>query len=144
MLSVYNECAQPSRGVRPGPETVSKGGEGMDIGMAHQQLYDKIPSFKCKPGCTDCCGPVPFSKWEWDRVSDKRHATPEHIKTLTCPYAVNGRCEIYEQRPLICRLFGAVDAPLMTCPHGCGPVGKLTDEQAREMMRIYTQELIDK
>ena len=116
----------------------------MDIGMAHQQLYDKIPSFKCKPGCTDCCGPVPFSKWEWDRVSDKRHATPEHIKILTCPYAVNGRCEIYEQRPLICRLFGAVDAPLMTCPHGCGPVGKLTDEQAREMMRIYTQELIDK
>lgn len=79
-----------------------------------------------------------------DRVSDKRHATPEHIKTLTCPYAVNGRCEIYEQRPLICRLFGAVDAPLMTCPHGCGPVGKLTDEQAGEMMRIYTQELIDK
>jgi len=116
----------------------------MDVAGKHKQLYDKIPSFKCKPGCADCCGPVPFSRWEWGRVMDKRYAAPAYMKTLTCPYAVDGRCEIYEQRPLICRMFGAVDALLMACPHGCGPARKLTDEQAKEMLRVYVQDLLNR
>lgn len=66
----------------------------------HERLYARIPSFKCKEGCTDCCGPVPFSEWEWSRIKDKRKMD---LATLICPYAVAGRCEIYEQRPLICR-----------------------------------------
>lgn len=27
-------------------------------------------------------------------------------------------CVIYPVRPALCRLFGVVDAPAMTCPHG--------------------------
>lgn len=98
----------------------------------HEKLYSRIPSFKCKEGCMDCCGPVPFSKWEWERVQDKRKAT-----LLSCPYAVGGRCEIYKHRPLICRLFGSVDDPLLECPHGCGPQNKLSREQGAEIMREY-------
>ena len=101
---------------------------------AHERLYEIIPTFQCKPGCTDCCGPVPFSRWEWSRVRDKRTGD---IKTLICPYAVRGRCEIYEKRPLICRLFGAVDEETLRCPHGCGPEKKLTAEEASNIMREY-------
>jgi len=102
----------------------------MNIHDKHQRLYNKIPTFECKPGCTDCCGPVPFSKWEWSRIKDKRNA-----RGLNCPYAVNGRCDIYEQRPLMCRLYGAVET--LQCPYGCGPINKLTDAQAKEILQEY-------
>jgi uncharacterized protein len=108
----------------------------MNIAEKHQQLYDRIPKFECKKNCTDCCGPVPFSKWEWSRVKDKRKGTG-----LTCPYAVNGRCEIYDKRPLICRLFGTVED--LRCPHGQRPKKLLTKEEAYEILIEYS-ELIDK
>lgn len=101
---------------------------------AHERLYKRIPSFQCKPGCTDCCGPVPFSRFEWKRVKDKRKGD---IKTLTCPYAIGGRCEIYAKRPLICRLFGTVNDERLLCPHGCGPEKKLTAKEADEIMQDY-------
>lgn len=104
----------------------------MNAKKMHKRLYKKIPAFKCKEGCTDCCGPVPFSNWEWEQIEDKRKAT-----TLTCPYAVGGKCEIYGQRPLICRLFGAVDDERLRCPHGCGPEKKLSQRQAEEIMKEY-------
>lgn len=103
-----------------------------------QRLYRDIPAFKCVQGCTDCCGPVPFAKSEWNAVKDKRVASG-----ITCPYAVNGRCEIYDQRPLICRLFGAVDHPIMTCPKGCGPGKKLKNSEARKMITEH-HKLIDR
>lgn len=109
----------------------------MNLKERHELLYSKIPSFGCKPGCTDCCGPIMFSKWEWDQVNDKRQVTLKDIKTLTCPYAVKGKCEIYGQRPLICRLFGAVDTPHLTCPHGCRPLWQITEEQGQEIMNDY-------
>ena len=74
-------------------------------------LRKQIPAFKCKEGCTDCCGPVPFSKWEWAQIKDQRLA-----KGITCPYASGAGCEIYEDKPIICRLMGTV--PKLKCPHG--------------------------
>ncbi len=98
-----------------------------------RKLYERIPSFQCVPGCTDCCGPVPWAKSEWAQVKDKRKA-----KSINCcPYASSAGCDCYEYRPLICRLFGAADHPLLTCPHGCGPKEKLTDSEAREMIRMH-------
>ena len=96
-----------------------------------KKIYAAIPTFDCIPGCTDCCGPVPFSPSEWDRVDHKRQAT-----SLKCPYT-NGGCDIYQFRPLICRLFGAVDSSLLACPHGCAPVFLLPEDTAREFLRIY-------
>ena len=98
----------------------------------HEELYRQIPGFKCKEGSTDCCGPIPFSKWEWDQVKDKRKAM-----SLNCPYSEKGYCEIYEQRPLLCRLFGAVEHENLTCPHGCRPVFKISSRQAEEIMAEY-------
>ena len=97
-------------------------------------FYNKIPAFKCIPGCTDCCGPVPFSKSEWEAIKDKRGW--DINKGIMCPYANSG-CDIYDQRPLICRIFGAADHPMLKCPRGCGPKRKLTAKMARKIMNEY-------
>lgn len=93
----------------------------------HRNLYKKIPSFKCMLGCTDCYGPVPFSEWEWSRIKDKRQA-----KGLKCPYASRQGCEIYEQRPFVCRLYGAIE--ILRCPYGRGPGKLLPDEEAKKVL----------
>lgn len=105
----------------------------VEVEKAHKRLYERIPRFECQPGCTDCCGPVPFSKWEWDQVEDKRTATG-----VSCPYSQNGKCDIYAQRPLMCRLYGTVKGEL-ECPHGCRPEKFLSPEEAREIVGSYIQ-----
>jgi Fe-S-cluster containining protein len=53
----------------------------------------------CPKGCADCCGMVPFSRYEASRV-------PQRVaKGTTCPYLENGRCSVYESRPILCRIF---------------------------------------
>ncbi|MDP1879296.1 MAG: YkgJ family cysteine cluster protein, partial [Actinomycetota bacterium] len=46
------------------------------------------------------------------------------------------KCSVYEVRPAICRLFGAVKGELV-CPHGYAPESSalLSDKQAREILR---------
>ncbi len=69
-----------------------------------KRLRRAIPqTVGCKPGCTECCGPVPFSRWEWMHLRDKRN---EPGPGGMCPYIENGRCAIYSERPIICRAFG--------------------------------------
>lgn len=112
----------------------TKGGRQMQansIAKAHKRLYKKIPGFKCKEGCTDCCGPIPFSRWEWGRIKDKRKAM-----SVSCPYSLNGKCDIYEKRPLICRLYGTVEGEL-ECPHGRKPAKMLTQDEAQRIMKEY-------
>lgn len=94
-------------------------------------LRKQIPTFKCKEGCTDCCGPVVFSRWEWEQIKDQKLATGVH-----CPYASENGCEIYEQRPIICRLMGTV--PKLKCLHGCGPKKMLSKKKELEIMKKYT------
>jgi Fe-S-cluster containining protein len=99
-----------------------------------QKLYDKIPAFHCKDGCTDCCGVIFFSASEWDQVTEKRQAT-----SLDCPYIEKGKCGIYEQRPYICRLFGSTDHPTLSCHHGCKPDRPLTRKECNALTITYKQ-----
>lgn len=91
------------------------------------EIRKKIPTFTCKKGCHDCCGPVPFSKKEWKRVKDKRKAT-----SINCPYIGEKGCDIYEERPMMCRLFGAIED--LRCPHGCRPFYFLSRKEAKEIL----------
>lgn len=51
-----------------------------------------------------------------------------------CPALVADRCSVYEDRPLICRLWGAVES--MPCPHGCEVTpGLLMDAGAQTLIR---------
>lgn len=110
------------------------------IAAAHRVLYGQVPGFDCIPGCHACCGTVTMTAWEWARVDDQRFAAPD---CRTCPYASPEGCAIHPDRPLICRLFGAVDDPRMTCPKGCGPARKLSAQHARNLMRAYQQLVVD-
>ncbi len=103
-------------------------------GRAIRRLRTLIPTFECVPGCRDCCGPIPFSRWEWGQVADKRKAT-----CIECPYSTEQGCAIYEQRPIICRLFGTVDDPMLKCPHGRGPKKPLSAEEGRRIAMEYAR-----
>ncbi len=98
---------------------------------AHRALYAQIPTFACKPGCSDCCGPVPFSAWEVSQMPEpKRFSTGQG-----CPHSTPQGCAIYEQRPLMCRLYGTV--PEMRCPHGCAPDKPLSSAEGRKILKKY-------
>lgn len=86
-----------------------------------EALRQRIPSFTCIVGCHDCCGPVTASAEEVARLPIKTEA--EHadaLENLSCPYLGTHGCEVYGERPLICRLFGTT--PRLLCPNGKRPV----------------------
>ena len=108
----------------------------MDAYEAIKEEWKKIPSFQCKSGCHDCCGVILMSRVEWENIPDiGGYVKAKHPPDLTCRFLGIKDCRIYENRPTICRLFGAVDAVFLTCPHGCAPTFKLTNEQGREISR---------
>ncbi|MHA6491977.1 YkgJ family cysteine cluster protein [Pseudomonas borbori] len=83
-------------------------------------LRRQIPRFDCVPGCHDCCGPVTASSEEMARLPVKSVA--EHDAALAefnCVHLGPKGCEVYDQRPLICRLFGTT--PSLPCPRGRAP-----------------------
>ena len=82
---------------------------------------NNIPSFECVPGCHDCCGPVTASSDEVARLPIKSDAEHEAaLAEFQCPYLGECGCQVYSERPLICRLFGTT--PRMPCPNGKRPV----------------------
>ena len=100
------------------------------VGKIIKSMRKKIPTFKCEEGCTECCGPVLFTKWEWDRIDDKRKAISVH-----CPYIGENGCDIYEDRPILCRLYGTV--PGMKCPKGCRPRKMLSEEKGKDIINTW-------
>ena len=99
--------------------------------QVHRNLYRKIPEFQCKPGCSDCCGPVPVSEYEAKRLGITGFMTPTKPGTLTCAFVgEDGCCTVYEKRPFLCRLFGSAENNKLRCPHGFGPDKKLSCDQA--------------
>ena len=104
----------------------------------HRQVYRGIPTFECKAGCSDCCGPVPVSEWEAERLGIEGPLTPVKPGTMTCAFVKEGGgCEVYDRRPFICRLFGTADEIRLTCRHGCRPKKLLTKEQAAKKTNDY-------
>ncbi|UTW09782.1 YkgJ family cysteine cluster protein [Pseudomonas benzenivorans] len=84
------------------------------------QLRLQIPAFECVPGCHDCCGPVTASSEEMARLPVKGIAAHEAaLADYNCVHLGPNGCEVYDQRPLICRLFGTT--PNLPCPNGRGP-----------------------
>lgn len=103
-----------------------------------------IPSFECKPGCHDCCGPVTTSTEEMARLPVKSIA--EHdaaLEDFNCPYLGKNGCEVYAERPLICRLFGTT--PRLACPNGYRPdqmIDIKIEKKIHDFMRGCRQVLV--
>jgi uncharacterized protein len=111
----------------------------------------EIPAMTCRPGCSDCCGPVPWSPAELARVADAipPQARVEQVRGVTvlldplnplrCPFvSPAGGCAVYDRRPHMCRIFGTAPAePRLRCPHGCRPERPLTPARAGELTARY-------
>ncbi len=78
-------------------------------------------------GCGACCGPVPFPRELWAKISGRvvhpvsaitpfvRETLLVTGETLDCVFLTpDKRCAIYEDRPEVCRLFGMI--PRLPCP----------------------------
>lgn len=97
-----------------------------------EKLREGIPSFECVPGCHDCCGPVTTSSEEMSRLPVKTDA--EHAAALNefnCVHLGPNGCTVYEERPLICRLFGTTTS--MPCPNGRRPDVMVDPEIERQV-----------
>lgn len=70
---------------------------------------------------------------------------PEFTKDMTCDKLKKGRCSIYENRPYVCRAFGATKT--MRCPFGCVPERWIPEELERrhfaELGPLAQQGLLD-
>ena len=82
--------------------------------------------FSCIKGCYDCCGVIPVTKLELDRIHHAlEHKSQGEIKRLesqrrgafTCPLVdtENGLCAVHEDRPEICRMYGLFEG--LACHH---------------------------
>lgn len=109
----------------------------MDIHMVKlerlRQLYASIPSSKCADGCHACCHDlIQMSPEERDNMGGYEF-------TDSCIHLVNGHCEVYERRPLVCRLYGSSE--LLRCVD-CEAEGMLSEADTKKILLIY-KELIN-
>ena len=108
------------------------------------RLREQVPSFACVPGCHDCCGPVTTSSEEMSRLPVKSDAEHEAaLNELNCVHLGPNGCEVYHERPLICRLFGTT--PRLLCPNGMRPVYMIdprTEAEIHQFMANTRQVLV--
>lgn len=115
-----------------------------------RMLYRDIPpTSPCKPGCSDCCGPVPWSEAEIARVAADIPPIAEWIEIMgargllnpltgKCPFASAEGCQVYDRRPFMCRLFAtSIEETRLRCPHGCAPKKPLSGRQAAALTDRY-------
>lgn len=98
----------------------------------------RIPDFECRPGCHDCCGPVTTSSEEMarlPRVSEAAHAAA--LAALSCPHLGENGCQVYLERPLICRLFGTT--PRLACPNGMRPEGMIEPAIEQQIFKFFQE-----
>ena len=120
-------------------------GEIYETGVADslERIYRAVPQVACKGLCSEACGPIDMSDAERRRLAERGVVIPPVGEVLekiisgrppVCPALVDNRCSVYEDRPLICRLWGAVES--MPCEHGCTVTpGLLMDDGARMLIR---------
>lgn len=96
-----------------------------------QKLYDKIPTFRCKEDCTDCC-----DNWiQYAPEEALRCGGFTETAQGCCKLDKKKRCTVYENRPFICRLFASGEP--LPCPHGYGPEHPLTKEETAALLKEY-------
>lgn len=99
------------------------------------EIYELIPKVDCKRRCgADYCGPIGMAPIEAEAIKSAGKSFPTVQESsvngpATCgALSAWGTCLIYEQRPFICRVFGAL--PDLKCNHGCEPERWLTQQEA--------------
>jgi len=103
---------------------------------ALDRLYAQVPSAHCKGLCgPKVCGPIPCTDLEKQRIVEQT-GPKAMLDGPTCPWLdAGGRCTVYAIRPLICRLWGAVDESRMRCMFGCKPDRWVTREESVALLK---------
>lgn len=100
-------------------------------------IYKQIPTVKCKEGCSECCGIVPFLDIEWNKLDNPKK--PWFTGT-TCNFLKDGKCSIYDNRPFMCRLFATCDEePLLRCPFKKPSKLLLSKEKSQHLKEQYSK-----
>lgn len=93
--------------------------------MRLQALYAQVPDIPaCRGLCSDSCGPIALTTaiHEVERIERVSSRELSCGAGASCSMlTADRRCSVYEDRPMICRLWGAVEN--MKCPYGCVPEG---------------------
>lgn len=110
---------------------MSKWSEAVDAQL--QELYEQVPDVHCKGLCVDFCGPIQMGARERQRAKQAGVVITPEAKALqlliesngvwSCDALVEGRCAVYQARPMICRVWGAAEG--LECPYGCKPDERL-------------------
>ncbi len=85
--------------------------------MNLQEMRCKVPMMECALGCHDCCGPVPLAPEEASRLPRQLLKRPKK-DLLSCRFLDSHGCTVYDERPMMCRLFGASVERMLRCPAG--------------------------
>lgn len=108
-----------------------------DRAAALATVYAKIPTIDCRGLCHDSCGPIQMTRTEHDRIQ-RRHGVDIPNRTIrdggvTCEaLTILNRCGAYQDRPVLCRLWGVLDT--MPCTHGCTPARYLTGAEGYRLL----------
>lgn len=112
------------------------------VADALARVYERIPDAGCRGLCVAACSAIDASTAEVTRMRragvslpspEQMRETARRTGSFTCPALREGRCAVYEVRPVICRLYGATES--LRCPYGCAPVGgRLSDEDAHALI----------
>lgn len=94
-----------------------------------KELYKKIPTSVCKSDCSKCCRDmIQFSPSEEKNMGGYRWKGQ-------CIHLHDGKCSIYDRRPLVCRIFGTSE--MLICEN-CTPDKYLSEEETAKIIREYT------
>lgn len=122
------------------------------------RLIRLIPTdaFECEPGCFDCCRIHQWTWTEWEPVQPKLRAL---FRWNPCPYASPAGCAVYEQRPVICRIYGLIpkltatgrfagaSEDFLACKHGIVPKRSVDEKAIKEVflsiIDIMQREAVD-
>lgn len=126
-----------------------------------KKMFDNQAEFiKCKEGCSYCCekGEYPFSELEFNYLiegykqldSNTKKIIKENIKQINkekskntdkifmhkCPFLIDKRCSVYNNRGIICRTFG------LLCEHNDGRLTiPFCHEYGLNYAQLYDKEL---
>lgn len=104
------------------------------------RLIQRIPeSSGCPDGCCRCCGPVAMTKTEARRLKLPRMFTRgkgEHGDTCEFVDDDTGKCQVYADRPFVCRFFNSPFAGVFKCFEIPGH-GGITPKEAWSILEAY-------
>ncbi len=96
-------------------------------------LYAEIPRMACRGLCQASCGPIGMALRERQRAEAALGGPVTVNEHMTCTALKNGRCSIYDVRPMICRVWGSEET--MPCPWGCPPERYLTHAEGSSLVQ---------